>query len=786
MPSYLKIAISFFLAFIFVIVISISGDSGLWIFGGCFGLIGIFFLYLLIFQLKHIFLQRKLRIYSNDLPLKFLITLMGFLFIVGTLIYIFVFYTISHDKEIAQEVQHPIVFTNAEYILRSMVSSLDLFMLNIDSNILDRLDRYGALKGWLVFMAVISFTCTMALLFGLIFSRVRAIYQIHYKTKISNKRNHLYLFFGNNLPSELLIKDILKNDPKALTILIDEANVNELEGDELGKIVSYVTHNKHVFKKAHRIGAYAMVASQKLDDIDNSITERDDFDAFGYLGIAKIKKLLKRLSSTINPQLRIFFMDEDEELNIRNIITLAKDKTILSIAENNDIDHCIYCHARFNGPNRVVQDVAIKKSLNLKIIDSSHLAVEVLKVHPQFHPVNVVTLSENNPATVSSALNALIIGFGEVGRDAFRFLYEFGAFVDSNNINSRSPFICKIIDSNLDNIQGTFKSNMPGIFQKEAEDAAVKIEFHAIDINSENFYNKVLSESFVYDLNYIIISIGNNDEAIALAIRIFNKIRRSRKELSNLKILVRCTDDNKVEGIQKIADHYNYGYGLGKDNQPVIHIFGMPENTYRYDLIISDKLVNEGKLFHKKYNEISGEKETWEQRYQKLTATPVPDIEKLRKLRRQESQDMANALHSATKMIILGNALKYLAYKENTSLDWYSFYLRYFNPDGSVDVEGRGKNIFYPQLSDQENLIILHLAILEHIRWNAAHELMGYEFYERGKECDERIMRHNCLCNWDSLDVQSQMITDWDCDYKKYDFCVVDTTLALYKNRLLF
>ncbi len=46
-------------------------------------------------------------------------------------------------------------------------------------------------------------------------------------------------------------------------------------------------------------------------------------------------------------------------------------------------------------------------------------------------------------------------------------------------------------------------------------------------------------------------------------------------------------------------------------------------------------------------------------------------------------------------------------------------------------------------------------------------------------------MRHNCLCNWSDLDRQSDKIKDWKCDYKKFDFCVVDTTVALNKERFL-
>lgn len=274
------------------------------------------------------------------------------------------------------------------------------------------------------------------MLVGLVYSRLNAYFQLNFATKISDTQNHLYLFFGNNEPSELLIKDIIKNDSKAVAIMIDEANVNEDDNDEWEGIVGLIAHKHKIFKTARKIGAHVAIASQQLDDIDEEITSRDDFDAFGYLGLSKIKKFIIRLLQTTNPQLHIFFMGEDEELNIRNIIALAKDTTITSVANNYDLYHRIYCHARYNGPNRVIQDVALKKNLNIKIIDSSHIAIELLKLDPNCHPVNVVKASETNLATVESPLKTLIIGFGEVGRDAFRFLYEFGAFVNSKTLTS--------------------------------------------------------------------------------------------------------------------------------------------------------------------------------------------------------------------------------------------------------------------------------------------------------------------------------------------------------------
>lgn len=772
-----------------VLLISVSGFFGFCLTIGTLTLGGVSLLYSLVAQIKHALIKPAHRLYAKDFSLKFMATLMAFFLVIGTSLYFYVFYTIGHDEVLTNELTHRVQFSNTEYLLRSLICSLDLFMLDVDSNILDRLDGHAALKGWLVIQAVLSFACTVAMLVGLVYSRLHAYYRLNYATRITDTKNHLYLFFGNNEPSELLIKDIAKNDPKAVTIIIDEANVKEDDNDEWEGIVGLIAHKQKAFKIADKIGAHVAIASQQLDDIDDDIVSREDFDAFGYLGLSRIKKFINRLSQTANPQLHIFFMGEDEELNIRNIIALAKDTTIMSVAKDSHLYHRIYCHARYNGPNRVIQDVALKKHLNIKIVDSSHIAIELLKLDPKYHPVNVVKKSTSNLATVESPLKALIIGFGEVGRDAFRFLYEFGAFVDSSDSNMRSPFECVIVDKNLDVIKGTFMSSMPGIFKPNrwAEMMNPAIRFENMDYNSKEFYDDVLYRcKFLEDVNYIVISIGNNDEAIALAARIFNQIRRVRVDISNLRIFVRCTEDNKVEGVQKIADHYNYGYGKGENNPPVIQIFGQPEKTYSYDLVVSDRLIEEGKQFHEEYRKLSGEGDCWDIRHKQLTDTRIPNIEKLRKLRRQESQDRANALHAGTKMILLKKAMAKLSRDEDSVIDWYSFFLRYFNANGSANVKGSQAAINYPGLSDSENEVILRLAQLEHIRWIAAHELMGYVFNEGGKGCDERTMRHNCLCPWDMLDKQSAIITDWDCDYKKYDFCVVDTTIVLNKDNLLY
>ena len=759
---------------IFLAVIALGGESGLAIAVILLALGGIALLWSIVGQLREAFFRPAQRLYARDFSLKFFATLMGLFLIIGTLMFMYVFRQIGS----APVNGHVVRFSNTEHILRSVICSLELFMLNVDGNIYDHLNQYPALKGWISVQTVLSFSCTVAVLLGLVYSRLSAYLRLSYGTHIGHSHSHLYLFFGNNHPSQLLARDIMRKDPKAVVVIIDEANVSEDDNDEWSGIVGLMAHKRKVFMEAQKMGAKLAIASQQFDDIDDDITTRPDFDAFGYLGLTKIRQLIQRLHATPDPQLHVFFMGDDEELNIRNIIALAKDSTISRIAADRRVKHRVYCHARYNGPNRVIQDVALNKHISLKIVDSSHMAVELLKMDSECHPVRVVKFSDSNPATVSSPLKALIVGFGEVGRDAFRFLYEFGSFPGDKSTDAdavKSPVEYVIADKNLADIQGTLKASMPGVFYNGASRDIIRME--AVDYNSDRFNAGVLSDDFLAGLNYVVISIGDNDEAIALATRIFNRVRRLREDLSDLRIFVRCTDDNKVEAIRKVADHYNFGYGKGTDNIPVIRIFGQPGLTYTYDLVVSDRLTGIARKFHEEYRRLSGEGKSWDERHSEMTDTGVPHIDKLRKLRRQESQDMANAFHCATKTYILRRAM-------GAEVDWQSFCLRYFSADGTAKVTGSRTAIRYPDLSPAENRIILRLAMLEHLRWNAAHELLGYRFNEHGTCCDERTMMHNCLCPWNRLDAKSDEVTGWDCDYKRYDFCVVDTSIALSKDRL--
>lgn len=679
-------------------------------------------------------------------------------------------------------------FNNTELILRSMICSLDMFMLDVDSNVLDRLDSYPLVKGFMLVQATLSFMCTVSMLVALVFTRLVAFLKLRYKTRVSADKCHIYLFFGVNDNSLLLAHEIGHKDSQAIVIFADSANVSEEDNDSWNSVVSLFTHRQESLDKARHAGADITITPKRPDEITDRVPPTGDTDVLGLLNLVSVRNLIAKLPEVPDksePSLHIFFLSNDEDANIAALKNLARDTTVRCFAAGSDRHQrvALYCHARANSANKVLEDIGLTHNLDVKIIDSSHLAVEMVKAKPEFQPVRVATFSESCPELAAEPLHALVVGFGEVGRDAFRFLYEFGTFIGLSDGKPTTfrPHITAV-DSRMDVLAGPFMAGTPAISYGDS------LALKKMDTDSREFYDKVLSEANCRSLNYIVLALGDDDANISLAINIFNLIRRVRENLDNLIIMVRCTSDDKLDMMQRIAEHYNRGCGTPALN--VINIFGNPRGIYDYCIVIRDSLLNESKEYLDRYNLLNGGGKTWEQRRKGLTGADEPEqgkevypqIDSLRELHRKESQDMANAKHKETKLWLLRKALG-----DTTPEDFAALY---FDADGiKANVKGRGAGIRFPGLDaiDRGNEIVLHLAMLEHARWNAAHELLGYTVNNDDTTCDERTMRHNCLRDWTELDNESKRKNEsdkakgkaGDCDYKIYDFGVVSTSLSL-------
>lgn len=747
--------------------------------------------------------------YSRHRNIWLLAKFMAWIWSCGLVLY-FIAISIGSEGNVASEV-----------FFRSAIASLDMFLMDIDSNILDNIAGHDTLKAMIVSVGFAAVICMAILILSLILSRLLSYMHLRH-IRIDEAHNHLYVFFGLNEASRLLAESTKGKDPRSVIVFVDNSDDDaEDESDGWSSILHTITHRRKAFadiKEDERVAlAIANGSICKLD--------KDTTDVWNNLGLQSLKALINKLinlhidinnrtkfvdflcklkpqnliihylARSRHPELHIFFMSEDMEENVRSSAIIARD----ALVSSREIKTTIYCHARRYGINRIVEDLhAGNSKIDIRIVDSSHLAIEDLKCDVKNHPVSfvdILPICSFNPGTVSSKFTCMVMGFGETGHEAVRFLYEYGAFVDqtaSESDSRRSPFSCHILDSNMEKLEGHFISRIPNVrcrrYGKDGNYTTANatgspygealLNFYPYNYQSSEFFTQVL-DKIAEELNYVVVALGDDEENMTAAVEILAYVRRKRKDLKNFRIYVRAYEKGTFNHLSDIARSYNNRLKKHGDRsaEDIIVLFGQNDQIYTYKHVVDDEFLKNGKKYYESYKtlKLDDNKKSWEERHTKaITNTGATLWENLSSIRRKESQDRSNAVHALTKMALIHRALG-LIY-----IDLFTNNLAQCKYKGDKDKEY--KDIKYAELSLSQKKLILNMAMLEHLRWNAAHEMMGYVENTDGHSCDELRKRHNCLKPWQQLDKESEDTTravnnEYTEDYKLYDFGVVETTL---------
>ena len=673
----------------------------------------------------------------------------------------------------------------AELLLRSAVASLDLFLMDVDTNILDAIHNHQVLKGLITCASFAAVLCTAVLIMSLVLSRLMAYLHIKH-IRVTDGLNHVYLFFHLNDASRLLAKDIYEKDPSSVIVFVENSLAGESEQDEdktdgWKNIVSMLTHRRKTFADAEENERRALaIASCDICSLDVNTS-----DVLGHIGLETVKKLLRDLAALDNGFLHVFFLSENRDANVRSTAMLVND----TLVGSPQFPTTIHCHACRNEVNKIIEDMGLsaEQRIEVSIIDSAHLAVELLKTSVENHPVKFVhvnSLTEENPGAVSSPFTSLVVGFGETGQEAVKFLYEFGTFVDAKatvDDSFRSPFSCYVVDKDMKTLEGLFVSEIPGVSFKKSDqpDHIAPIRLYAYDFSTDDFYEKVL-KPIALSLNYVVVAVGDDETNMTVAVRILRYVRKVRSNLREFRIYVRVYEKGTFMHLNEVARHYNLR--MSKDGQvdETIIPFGRKEQIYTYELIVEDQFLKDGQKYYEAYRSLQidppSDEGTWDERHQNIV-TPngkTTKWERMSKIRRKESQDRSDALHALTKIQILEQAV---------GID----HAKMFALQVLGKREGHQADIQYPLLpTDAERQLMLNLAIGEHLRWNAAHEMLGYVDNADGHKCDERTKQHNCLKPWQDLDRESQNASnaDYKVDYKLFDYGVVETSFKLIQQKI--
>lgn len=698
----------------------------------------------------------------------------------------------------------------AEILGYAAMSSLDLFMMDINGNLLDNINGDDTeigpfpypriLKGCIILVSIFSALCTFAILINFFFSRF--ISYIHSQIiRITQTENyHLFIFWGTGENERLLAKDIMSNpkyqDKKNLIIFIDTDHKESEETDGWTNVVTHLTLKNPLAPKLNNDShAMYLISEHDICSIDTSKSDVHHF--WSKIGLSRIDKLLEELAKNVpekeeKNEIHFFFLSNNRDKNVlasRILIEmLNKDTRITTISKS------IYCATRKDGVTSVIEEenVSNLNSLRVKVIDDANISVEILKRQEESYPAKFVDFDfKNNPGQATSEFCSLIIGFGETGRDIFRYLYEYSAIPSVSQSNlSRIPFECHIVDRNINNLKGRLISNSPSIFDRNYHHLSDKkyIKFHNLLDTSTEFYN--LLDDIGYRLNYVVVCVGNDEANITIAVSVLKYIRKYNYKLkkSSFKIFVRTYEDESFSHLESIVEYYNNLYGYD-----IITIFGKKEQIYSYQYIVQDKIDELAEQYHNAYTETAYEYNMDKSKgpnWNTLKRMMNYDIyldntlknkqeerpEAIFDVNRRINENKKNVFHLHHKIYVILQFIN--AVKEKDEYNDISLQKIYRTIIGfGRNAEERFefiKNVVLNNATDTFEYkicnLVYNLCVFEHLRWNASHELIGFT---TGKK-EFKAKTHNCLKDWYNLDPYTPL----------YDYLVVETSLCIYLDML--
>lgn len=618
---------------------------------------------------------------------------------------------------------------------RSLLSSIGMFALQSDLQYFVQ----DCVKESPLFLGTFAVIHFLAALVSAIFIINFVGLKIVSWLKLRNaKGQDLYVFWGMN--------------PNSITLAEDKDLKNKLEND--GGMLIIVGTLQDAEQGNQQFSFSALINGQRLrKDIIRRIEENKDAiityctdelsveengkQPCNIFKSAGLKSLANIITKSKDKHIRIFFLSDDEKKNVEltSLLLKAIEKKDDALSNCQHLD--IYSMARKNKENGVLEKLAYVKSdetlSNVHLVDTANLAIQILKKNVNYQPVSFVDINTDK-AIATTPFEALVIGFDSTGRDAVRFLYEFGVFPDANG--NKSPFKCYAIDKQMNELAGTFYNNAPAV------KGNTELELLQMNIQTEQFWEWI--EERLLHLNYIVISLGDDQMGIQLAIDLLEKAYRIGKDMKHFKIFLRSYSKENVGKINDIINFYNEKAG----NKLVL--FGTNSELYTYSNIIDEEALERAKEFYAGYASKDKDARTWEQRHlitdkkkdkdnhiyyvktdrQKVTLNDINGVI------RKENQDIANYRHIDTKLKLVGLS------RSSTKEEF----------DKLTDIQKKS------------------LAICEHLRWNASHEMLGYVYSE--EDTSDLKKTHNCIKPWQTLTKE----------YQGYDYKVMERTIDIITN----
>lgn len=639
--------------------------------------------------------------------------------------------------------EHGSAASNVALLLRSSLSSMEMFVSH--SDLIEVNEKFHGNPTYMALFALTHF-CAVAIsaifilrLFGFRLVSWVKVMKAYICSWLPLNCNY-YVMFGVNSNTLMLANSIHKKrkEEKQRIIFINMPEKGHSHAATRFSFSHFFHSDSNGIDKyledIEMMGALLFNSSRSFDNPILKHSIDDVFKVFQALDFSWIvrmplQNLLRNSATRKNKKfngskVEFFFLSDEEKDNLIAVTVLQKIQK-KQIDYKNFSFNC-YCHARKSQNNAAMLNEGAL-AFKVHIIDTSNLAVLDLKRDNRFHPVNFVE-KDTNTGTVKSAFTGMVIGFGETGRDAFRFLYEFSSFTKDNQGNPSAKKI-HVIDKDIDDLKAEFLEEAP-VLKNNSE-----IEWWNVkSTHSAGYWDKF--KSVIQELNYIVISVKDDEEAVGIATSIFEYAYRYRDNLNRFKIFVRLRNSMREDFLRKHKEFFN-----------VIVPFGSVMDAFSYETINKDVLEKAAKRFKYRYDILYGAKfdaiengneeeyadEAWLKR-RKVYLEETDAVKRKEseiKIWYQEEQDRSNVWHIYTKIALVNE-----------------------------DVTPESLQL------DSNKQLLQNLSDCEHLRWNAKMELLGFEpatsediKKEEEKSKDKqrdpwrslKLRRHECIVDCQTL-----------------------------------
>ena len=540
-------------------------------------------------------------------------------------------------------------------------------------------------------------------------------------------KGDVHVFLGINEISLGLAHDIHKHSPLDTIIFINAPEDNSSQG-MLGFASIF-----NVFSLRREIMAY-------IDRMDGIIRQTRVPIQF-LKGNNVIEQLgLDRVFNKTKEHISFYLLYEDQIQNLAKNIKLRSDEYFNGNMSKKSYIYCRSTSGKLNGGTAF--EYNSRYGVETVLVDAAQLAIKNMMFNIATHPANYVDF-DSKTGMAKTDFHCMIIGFGETGQEAFKFLYEHAQFVYPAG-NEAKHIVFHIIDPKADQKKGFFEMRYPCLSQKNDLSALhVEIQWHNHSAGDGRFWD--LMNSMKDELNYTVIATGSDNRNIAIAYDLGEYALRWRKRrLENFAIVVRSYNQMNESRYDELAQL------CVDDENPkqVVQVIGKMSESFTHQYVWKSHLEKEAAIFSATFTknfgkdfadiQICKEQEAydhWWSRHANAKGNPI----EYANLKRIEQQDFSDAFHIYTKLKAIG------------------ILNREHDQQGAENLKllKQCKN-----LHDLEQLpFFATLLHMEHERCLASHECLGYtpmsldDFKaQQGKnECD--VIRHKSLnlVAWDKL-----------------------------------